>query len=187
MKVLLPLLFCVHMMAQTSNFNLSYNYAGIGTNLGKKTYPVIEVKNNTIKCIIESDTAYSKPDWTSKPKEISVKFRQSSIDSINHLLKPVKDTLISEYNPCIQNGGIHFMRIASGHKTLSFELTNTYHLTALKITNILNTYMPKGHGVWASEKDVKETFDCWTNLRGKWVRQKPDTTQHKVKKPEEKK
>jgi hypothetical protein len=145
-------------------------------------YPMIEVTGSTIKYTIESDTAYSQPGWTSKPKEFTMKFRQSSADSVAAIIKSTKDTLVSEYNPCIQNGGIHFMKIRSGSKRVSYELTNTFHLTALKVATILNQYIPKGYGIWASEKDVKETFDCWTHLRGKWVKQKPDTVKHVQKK-----
>lgn len=186
MRLLLPLFLCVQVLAQT-NLKLSYHYAGIGTNLGKKNYPVIEVHNNTITFVVESDTAYSKSGWVSKPKEYSHTFRKGSADSILSIIQSINDTVISEYNPCIQNGGIHFIKIKAGAKTLKFELTNTFNLTALKIANILNGYIEKGYGIQASEKDVKETFDCWTYLRGKWVKQKPDDKQHPVKQKEENK
>ncbi|MBA3665584.1 MAG: hypothetical protein H0W61_15460 [Bacteroidetes bacterium] len=187
LKIVLPLFLCLNITGQTNALHLSYSYAGIGTNLGKKNFPLIEVKNHTITYTIETDTAYSQAGWTSKPKTFTVTLRQGSLDSINTVLKSVKDTLISEYNPCVQNGGVHFLRVSNGQKHLSFELTNTFHLTAVKITKILNSYIPKGYGVAASEKDVQEAYDCWTHLRGKWVKQKPDETKHEVKKPAEKK
>lgn len=188
MRILLLLFMCAQLAGQNASLKVSYQFAGIGTNLGKKNYPVIEVHNNAINVVVESDTAYSQPGWTSKPKELSFPFRKGSADSIINAIKSIDDTVISEYNPCIQNGGIHFLKIKSGNKTLKFELTNTFNVTALKIANILNAYIPKGYGIQGSEKDIKDTFDCWTYLRGKWVKQKPDETKHPVKqKPEEKK
>jgi hypothetical protein len=185
MKILLPLFVCIQLIGQNNNLKLSYHYAGIGSSLGKKNYPVIEIHNNTITCVIESDTAYSQPGWTSKPKEFSYPLRKGSADSITSIIKSISDTVISEYNPCIQNGGIHFMKIKSGTKTVKFELTNTFNVTALKVAGILNSYIPKGYGIWATAKDIQETFDCWTYLRGKWVKQKPDEKQHAVKQKEE--
>ncbi|MCE3228691.1 MAG: hypothetical protein K0S32_3242 [Bacteroidetes bacterium] len=184
MRILIALLFCLQLAAQNPSLKISYSYAGIGSNIGKKMYPMIEVSGNTMKYTIETDTAYSKSDWTSKPQEFSVKLKQGALDSVMAVLKGCKDTLVSDYNPCIQNGGIHFMRVSSGAKRVNYELTNTFNLTALKFARVLNRYIPKGYGIWATEKDVKETFDCWTTLRGKWnVKQKPDTVKHVTKKP----
>jgi hypothetical protein len=187
MRILLLLLICTQFQAQNNDLKISYQYAGIGTNLGKKNYPVIEVHNNKITIVIESDTAYSQPGWTSKPKEYSLPFRKGSADSVVNIIKSINDTVISEYNPCIQNGGIHFIKIRSGNKTLKFELTNTFNVTALKIAMILNRYIEKGYGIKGSENDIKETFDCWTYLRGKWVKPKPTEGQQTTKDKEAKK
>jgi hypothetical protein len=58
------------------------------------------------------------------------------------------------------SGGIHFLTVINGTDTTSFELSNTFHYTALKIANILNEYAPADKQLWANEQMIKAAEDC---------------------------
>jgi hypothetical protein len=58
------------------------------------------------------------------------------------------------------SGGIHFMTIATGKDTLSYEMKNSFDSVPLKIVKILNSYLPPDQQIWASEDLIKEEQDC---------------------------
>jgi len=62
------------------------------------------------------------------------------------------------------SGGIHFLTVTNGIDTTSFELSNTFNYSALKIANILNEYAPADKQLWANEQMIKDAEDCKTYL-----------------------
>jgi hypothetical protein len=58
------------------------------------------------------------------------------------------------------SGGIHFMTIATGKDTLSYEMKNSFDSVPLKIVKILNPYLPPNQQIWAAEDLIKGEQDC---------------------------
>ena len=141
-----------------------YAFAGLGSNLGNFE-PTLRVKGTKFKYTYEQNSSlFGK--FSNKAKKISSgHFRQSSVDSILDLVKDMKDTLISRFNPCIMSGGIHFLTIANGTDTTKFDLHNTFDYTALKIISIINEYLPTNEKLWPNEELIKREEDCFANLR----------------------
>ncbi|MEM6264649.1 MAG: hypothetical protein AAGI38_19210, partial [Bacteroidota bacterium] len=94
------------------------------------------------------------------------------IDSIWTLIKDLKDSTIYETNPCIMSGGVHSMAISSNGDTTRFTLHNTFHRTALKISEIVNQYVPEDKKIWATEQDIIECESCWAAMRKRWKKEK---------------
>jgi hypothetical protein len=65
------------------------------------------------------------------------------------------------------SGGIYFMTITAGNDTVKYELENTFDRTALKIADIINNYLPSNLKIWVSEKLIKDSDDCWADLKKK--------------------
>jgi hypothetical protein len=146
----------------TPKFHLYYGFSGLGSNMGS-FQPTIKVKGTNFLYTYEQNSYYGEKN--KRVDTVCVKaFRQSSIDSIIDIIKDLKDTLIIEYNFCIMSGGIHFLTIVNGNDTTGFQLSNTFHYTALKITSILNEYAPKDKQIWANEQMIKDAEDCLTYL-----------------------
>ena len=147
------------------DFSLYYGFSGLGSNLGS-FQPTIRIKGTTLVYTYEQNSY-----WGEKSKRVDTvsirSFRQSSIDSITEIVKDLGDTSIREYNYCIMSGGIHFLSVTIGVDTTSFELSNTFDYTALKIANILNEYLPQDKQLWANEKMIKDAEDCWASLMKK--------------------
>jgi hypothetical protein len=40
-------------------------------------------------------------------------------------------------------------------------LHNTFHRTALKISEVINQYLPKDRVIWATEQDIIDCENCW--------------------------
>ena len=74
-------------------------------------------------------------------------------------------------NPCIMSGGIYFLTIVVDQDTTDFELMNTFHRTALRITDIINRYLPKDNKIWANEKDIIDCETCWKNMEKRWKKE----------------
>ena len=124
-----------------------------------KLAPTIQIKGTNFLYTYEQNSYYGEK--SKRADTICVKkFRQTSIDSILEIIKYLKDTAIKEYNFCIMSGGIHFLTITNGIDTTSFQLSNTFHYTALKVANILNVYVPEDKKLWANEKMIKDADDC---------------------------
>jgi hypothetical protein len=152
--------------SQSSSFYLDFYLMGLGSNLGKME-PTFQVRGTKFIYTFEQNSAY-RGEKVRKPKKIRRgAFRITSIDSILDLVKGLKDTTIFESNPCIMSGGIFYMTITAGIDTVKYELMNTFDRTALKIADIINNYLPSRKKIWVSEKLIKDSEDCWTDLKRK--------------------
>ncbi len=124
-----------------NSFSFYYSFAGLGCNIGSMQ-PTIKISGTNLIFTYEQNSYYVEK--TKSPDTISVKtIRQSSIDSILTLVSDLKDTTIHETNLCTMSGGIHIMTISNKEVTTSFTLHNTFHRTALKISEIVNQYLPE--------------------------------------------
>jgi hypothetical protein len=92
-------------------------------------------------------------------------------------VQALKDSTIYKTNPCVLSGTITYIIIAQGPDTTKFTLHNTFNLTALKIIDIINPYLPRGKKLHGSKEQIKEEEDCWTYLQDKWKQQIKDSTQ----------
>lgn len=133
--------------------------------------PTIRITDTKLIYTYEQNSYYKEKSKNSYTILVS-SIRQSSIDSILILVKDLKDSTIHETNPCIMSGGVHSMRIVNNNDTTSFRLHNTFHRTALKISNIINQYLPKDKKIWATEQDIINSENCWAALRKRWANQK---------------
>jgi hypothetical protein len=66
------------------------------------------------------------------------------------------------------SGGIHFLTIAMGKDTVHYELMNTFDYTALKITDIINQYLPADKKLWPDEQLIKRQKDCEASMKKQW-------------------
>jgi hypothetical protein len=62
------------------------------------------------------------------------------------------------------SGGIHFLTVTNGNDTINFRMMNTFDYTALKIANILNSYLPNDEQLWANEKMIVDAEEYQKNL-----------------------
>ncbi len=155
-------------------FYFYYRLAGLGSNFFL-LQPALRIYDHNF-------TFTKEQYWVKRNKKAKVEFiskgylQQSSIDSILLLMQSLKDTTIYKTNPCIMSGGITYITIALGADTTKFTLYNTSDLTALKIINIINPYLPDGKKLYGSEKDIKEEEDCRTYLKDEIKKQNKDGT-----------
>ncbi len=153
-----------------NSFSFYYSFAGLGSNMGSMQ-PTIRISGTKLVYTYEQNSYYGEK--TKSPDTISVTtIRQTSIDSILTLINDLKDSTIYETNPCIMSGGIHSMTISSKGDTTRFTLHNTFHRTALKISEIVNQYLPKDKKIWATEQDIIDCENCWTAMRKRWEKEK---------------
>lgn len=146
----------------SEGFYLSYSVAGLGANIGS-FLPVIEIKNGALLYTYEQNSYFDKKD--SRIDTVClVRVRETSIDSILRLVQNIKDTTIMRTNACIMSGVVRFMSVANGADTTKFQLHNTFDHTALKIVDILNTYLPEEKRLVANEKMIKDAEKCWSEL-----------------------
>ena len=101
--------------------------------------------------------------------------RPGSIDSVLTLVQGLQGLTIRKNNPCIMNGSLVTISIASGSDTTRFILNNTFDRTALKILDIINPYLPKDKPLYGSKDDLKEEEDCWTSLQDSPERSRDST------------
>jgi hypothetical protein len=157
------------------SFYLSYALAGLGSNL-EKFQPTIKINATKFLYTYEQNSF-----WRVKNKTIDtisfLQFRQTSIDSILEIIKGMKDTTIHRSHSGIMSGGIHFLTVSNGVDTINFNMKNTFDYTALKIANILNTYLPKDKQLWANEKMIVDADEYQSNLF-----RKSESTELKTKK-----
>lgn len=147
----------------TPAFYLYYGQAGLGSNLGDFE-PTINIRGSNLEYTLQQNSWFGKR--SNRIETICVTaFRQSSIDSIIDILKNVKDSSIFESNFCVMSGSIYYLTISDGVDTTRFSLMNTFHYTALKITNILNTYLPKNKLLRLNEEMIKAQDDCLKYLK----------------------
>jgi hypothetical protein len=139
-----------------------------------KFYPKIDINGDELTLTIQKKSGYysvKKYDnyidtiWRKEEVHYKIKIRSSSVDSIIKLVNNLRDTTIFESNPCIMSGGIHLITIAIGGDTVKYELMNTFDITALKIATIINSYLSDQNRIWATEKLIKDSEDCWAEMR----------------------
>jgi hypothetical protein len=161
-------------------FYLYYGFSGLGYNMGS-FQPTIKIKGTSFLYTYEQNSYYGEK--SKQVDTVCVKvFRQGSIDSIINIIKNLKDTSIREYNFCIMSGGIHFLTVTDGIDTTNFQLSNTFHYTALKVASILNEYVPADKQLWANAQMIKDAESCLKNLL-----QRADINKMKKRKPPKKK
>lgn len=129
--------------------------------------PTIRIDGTRLLYTYEQNSYYK--EQTKSPDTICiVTISQSSIDSILTLVNDLKDTTISGVNICVMSGGVHSMMIAANHDTTCFSLSNTFHRRALKISAIINQYLPSGKHIWATEQDIIDSENCWAARIKEW-------------------
>lgn len=147
------------------SFYLGYTTVGLGPNMGRKE-PTIRIKGTQLIYTYEQNSSWTGEISKDDTDTILVgTFRLTSIDSIRNILHNLSDTTIYQTNPCITDGAIHFLTIAFGQDTTRFELHNTFDYTALKVTDILNFYLPGYRKLWIDETLIKKEQKCWSLLR----------------------
>lgn len=104
---------------------------------------------------------------------------QSSIDSIIAIVQNLKDSNIYRANHCVMSGGVYYLTVANGTDTTKFTLHNTFDITALKIINIINPFLPKGTKLYGSEEEIKEEEDCSAYLKEEMKKRYRDSTNTK--------
>ena len=137
-----------------SKFYLLYLRAGLGSNRGSFE-PTIKIEGTKLLYTYEQNSSYGERNQ--RIDTIFIKpFRQSSIDSILAIINVLGDTAIFRSNPGIMSGVTQFLNISNGGDTTRFEMMNTFDYTALKVANILNTYLPADQQIWANEKMIND-------------------------------
>jgi hypothetical protein len=63
------------------------------------------------------------------------------------------------------SGVIFDLTVAHGADTAKFSLHNTFDLTALKIVNIINPYLPRHKKLGGSIELIKKEEECWIYLK----------------------
>jgi hypothetical protein len=134
------------------NFTLEYELVGLGSNRHTIFYPSIKVEGKHMTYVVEN-------------RKCTVEIRQSSLDSISNIVSVINDTAIFKSNPCIMSGAVSYLSVRTREKRLRLTLVNTIDLTSLGIIRILNTYLPAGEKIRASDQLVKRAEDCLESLR----------------------
>ena len=140
-----------------SDFNLSYISVGLGGNMWE-LQPMFRVKGS--RFIYTSEEAWQfKNVEKAKPDTLYVgNLRTSSIDSILNIATEIKGDSVYKLNAGVMSGEIIYLEIKSNQRRLNFELDNSYDLTANKIIDILNSYIPdKYRKLWISDIAPKIT------------------------------
>lgn len=164
--VLVLLFFCSY--GQTNQFKLTYQFVGLGGNMFRKFYPIVKIENGFLTYSIERNTAikkiqlfedFSDTTWNTEIIDTRIKLSLSIIDSLYNLVRPIKKTLIFESTGGI-GGGFHAITISDRSFKLKYELQKVCDTTAVKITNILDTYLPISNKIRLSKYDVdiEESF-----------------------------
>ena len=118
-------------------FNLSYSYAGLGSQIGS-IQPFFTIQGNSFHYINQQNSSFE--ELTVKPDTIlSGKILDQKIDSILSISNSINDTLIYKTNPNITSGGIVYLSI----NNLQFKLHNTWDSRAQKIIDIINSQLPQ--------------------------------------------
>jgi len=154
--------------SNNNSFGFYYSFIGLGSNMFKMK-PTIRIDSVKLVYTQEQNTygrIYGLEIETKKTDTIYITtIRQSSIDSILALIQDLKDSTIYKTNPCIMSGGMHYLRISVNNDTTCFELHNTFHRTALKISEIINQYLPQDKHIRATEQDIINCENCWEAMR----------------------
>jgi len=155
-----------------NKFSLTYLIAGLGSGMGS-FLPVFRLSDNKY-ILTREQNSYYENEKNNRVDTVQLGFfRESSIDSIKNVLIGLKDTTIYKTNPCIMSGGIYLLTIVQNNDTVTFELHNTFDYTALKVANIINTYLPEDEKIGGDEEEeIKREAECWKLLLKRKVNHK---------------
>jgi hypothetical protein len=152
--------------AQTDEFSLTYQMGRMQSSFFKETlYPIAKIQKGILTYTIEKNTSIDTIKffrntidtfWNKEEQNISIKLNRSIIDSIYGLVKNIKDTLVTGFGGSFASV-IHVLIISDKSFKLRYELEKACDTTAVKITNILNTFLPRSNQIWLSKYDVDET------------------------------
>lgn len=166
LAILLPYSYYFAGVSDTSGkskqpvFYLRYTCSLLGVSLTSHTLPVLNIKGTRLRYTYE-DKSYGKGKGKRVEKISHGLFRQSSIDSITNLIASLKESTIQRINPFVMSGCAHFLTIANGADTTTFQLTNTFDHTALKIVDIINQYLPPDKKLWPTEALIIQEKESW--------------------------
>jgi len=143
-----------------TDFNLFYNYAGLGSGMGSMA-PTFKVTGINFLYTYQQNSYYGEPD--KNPDTLCIgTLRTSSIYSILNLVKNIQDSSIYETNVGVMSGGIHNIHVEHNTIDITFTLHNAYHPIAKKIVDILNTNIPIEHRrLWL--------FEMFEGDKEKWL------------------
>jgi len=133
-----------------STFKLSYISVGLGSNM-YQMQPMFRVNGSHFIYTLEEAWQF-KNVKKAKPETLFVgNLRTSSIDSILSIVTEIKGDSVYQLNAGVMSGGIIYLDILSNQRKVNFKLHNSYDLTAKKIVDILNSYIPdKYRKLWIS-------------------------------------
>jgi len=145
------------------NFHLNYWVTGLVPNAGLE----VEINDTLLTFSISEKTEKYNIDlndtvWIEKRNFYNFKFRRSSIDSIISIL----DTLHGKYvygNPiAMPSNGLFYYSIEYAGKCSHFVMRNSYDNTALKITNLINSYLEEKYQIYIPNSILykPKTEDC---------------------------
>lgn len=146
-------LFSISSFSQSladAGFELSYSYAGMGSNTGN-WFPGFIVKGNQFTYQVEQNSCYSGE--TAPPEEkLSGTLSEETMQNLATIFNALPDTSIYATNVSVMSGGVHTIVLASPVKMIKFTLHNEWHPTAQQIVDLLNEYIPEEYArLWLFE------------------------------------
>jgi hypothetical protein len=134
-----------------STFKLSYISVGFGSNMWDRQ-PMFRVKGSQFIYTFEDAWVVKNVKKATPDTLIIGNFRKSSIDSILSIATKIKGDSVYKLNARVMSGGVIYLDIVSNQRKLNFKLHNCFDLTAKKIVDILNGYIPeKDRQLWISD------------------------------------
>lgn len=130
-------------LQRAEHFRLEYVNVGFGSNMFEMQ-PVFIVEGT--KFLFTSEIVWGTPGQTEKDTLLTGDFRVSSSDSISNLISEIKDSVIYRSNIRVMSGALTSIVIENDFKKVTFSLHNAYDTTAIRIVDILNTYIPEKMG-----------------------------------------
>lgn len=154
-KLLLSLLLAASLNSSAqsfveSGFELTYSYAGMGSNVGS-WFPGFKVVGNEFTYQVEQNSCYSGE--TAPPKEqLTGTLSDETMNGLEAIFNSLPDTAIYATNVSVMSGGVHTIVLASPVKMVKFTLHNEWHATAQQIVDLLNPYIPEEYArLWLFE------------------------------------
>ena len=159
-------LLCTTTTTFSQQFKLSYTSVGLGSNLYSPPYLVIDIYDSlmTYKVYgIAKTYSINKSSgdtiWDEEYTSYKVPFTDQSRDSILYFLKDKEGKYIYKSNPAIMSGDIKYMHIETTKWCTEFSMKNTFDSTALRIANVVNSYLPGNHRIYVNEKWWRDRDD----------------------------
>lgn len=126
---------------QEAGFELSYSYAGMGSNTGG-WFPGLKLDGNSFTYQIEQNSCYSG-ELAPPIKQINGTLSNETMSDLELIFNSLPDTVIHATNVSVLSGGVHTIVLASPVKMVKFILYNEWHATAQQIVDLLNPYIPE--------------------------------------------